>query len=174
MFYCFTVKSRNKYNLPVKTDKQAIAISDERVHSGPLKYALDFPIEKKVPILAAKGGKVVKVKDDSNQGGDNEKYGVEEYQNTIILKHNNEEYTEYSHLDYKSALVKKSEVVRRGQIISKGVGIIGYTTELHLHFMVFKKTDKYECGYESIKINWKNNLRIKREKKGNYSELTFK
>jgi murein DD-endopeptidase MepM/ murein hydrolase activator NlpD len=167
------MKSKNIYNLPIKIKDKAIAFSDIRVHCGIDKHAIDFPLEKNVPILATQSGKIIRVKDDAREGGDNEKYTAPKYQNNIVIKHANDEYTEYIHLDYKSALVKEGDLVKKGQPIAKGIGMVGYTTELHLHFVVFKLADK-KYNFESIPVAWEKDLVIEKQKNQFFLQLNFK
>lgn len=166
------MKSRNIYSLPVKIKNEVIAVTDTRVHFGILKYAVDFSLKKNVPILAAQSGEVIRVKDNSNKGGDDEKYADEKFQNMIIIKHDNDEYTEYVHIDHKSALVKKGDFVKKGHLISKGIGIIGYTTEPHLHFAVFRLVGNKD-NFNSIPIVWEKGLIIEKQK-NNFLQLNFK
>jgi murein DD-endopeptidase MepM/ murein hydrolase activator NlpD len=134
-----------------------IAISNPEAHFDEHKYSIDYLMPFNVPILAASSGKVIDVKDDSNEGGIEEKYKNNKdnkYQNYITIKHSNGEYSQYVHLGHKSALVKVGDVVKEGEPIAKGVGMTGYTSAPHLHFMVFKDTEN-KLGFESLKIKWK-------------------
>ncbi len=166
--------SSNKYTVPVNRNEDVLAVSNIRSHKGAFRHAWDFPLKENVPILVAKEGVVVEAKDDSTQGGNDKKYAKEQYQNKTIIEHNNKEYTEYYHLAPHSALVKEGDIVKSGQVIAKGVGMIGYTTQPHLHFMVFKKVNNNEHGIESVKVNWEDNLIIEEEQGEKYVILTFK
>ena len=167
------MKSKNIYSLPIEIKNEVIAISDVRVHYGIVKHALDFPLKKNISILSTQLGKVIRVEDDATKGGDDEKYVAPEYQNNIVIKHANDEYTESIHLDYKSALVKEGDFVKKGQPIAKGVGMVGYTTELHLHFVVFRLVDN-EYNFESIPITWEKGLVIEKQKNQFFLQLKFK
>jgi murein DD-endopeptidase MepM/ murein hydrolase activator NlpD len=74
------------------------------------------------PVLAAMGGTVLHVDNNSNLG------------NFIILRHG-EYQTLYAHLSALS--VKRGDTVRQGQEIGK-IGNTGYTTGPHLHFAAFR------------------------------------
>jgi murein DD-endopeptidase MepM/ murein hydrolase activator NlpD len=86
-----------------------------------LHTGLDFPAEIGTPILAAAGGVVL----------------VQEfhpaYGNVVEIDHGNELVTRYAHSS--KVLVKKGDVVKRGQIIAE-VGNTGRSTGPHLHFEV--------------------------------------
>ncbi|MBR9702075.1 M23 family metallopeptidase [Candidatus Pacearchaeota archaeon] len=150
------MKSKNEYSLPFGKDTLTVSISDPKVHYSTWGHAVDFLLQYDVPILAVAKGKVVNVKNDSDVGGDDEKFADIKYQNYITIKHENEEYSQYVHIAYEGSLVKEGDMVEEGQPIAKGIGMIGYTTSPHLHFMVFIVKDN-EDGFESLEINWKNN-----------------
>jgi len=142
--------SKNKYRLPFRDKATTVAISDPRAHpsSERLENSVDFLLEREEPILAVAGGIVWSVKDDSTQGGPEEKFADIKYQNFITIKHKNGEYSQYVHLAKDSSLVEKGDKVKEGQPIAKGIGLVGYTTALHLHFMVFDEDEN------SLEINW--------------------
>jgi murein DD-endopeptidase MepM/ murein hydrolase activator NlpD len=96
------------------------------------------------------GGFEIKV--DSKEGGFEDKYKDLKYMNYMTLKHKNGEYSQYCHIKYKGNLVKKGEKVREGQPIALS-GNTGYSSEPHLHFMVFKIKPKWV----PLEIRFKNN-----------------
>lgn len=151
------MKTKNIYSLPFAKDALTLAVSDPKAHYGSWKNAIDFLCQYDVPILAALKGKVIDVKDNSNIGGNDKKFADTKYQNYITIKHGNEEYSQYVHLNHKSSLVKKGDLVKMGQPIAKGIGMVRYTTAPHLHLIVFKEYDNNEDGFESLKIEWKSN-----------------
>ena len=55
------MKSKNTYSLPVEIKDEVIAVSDVRAHYGVTKNALDFPLKKNIPILAAQSGEIIYV-----------------------------------------------------------------------------------------------------------------
>ena len=165
------MKSKNTYGLPLKKDVVFLAISDPRAHYGHWKHAIDFSIDFNLPILASLKGEVVDVKDDSREGGNDEKYADTKYQNYITIKHANNEFSQYVHLAHKSSLVKIGDKVKKGDPISKGIGMIGYTTAPHLHMMVF--VNKYnKVGFESLEIKFEKKIRIIRTSEKLNRELT--
>lgn len=144
------MKSKNIYQIPFKEDELFLALSDPRAHSQEYnnENAIDFIISPKTEILAALDGEVVNVKDDANEGGADEKFAVMKYQNYITIKHENGEYSQYIHVAQNSSLVKKGDKIKKGHVIAKGIGMIGYTTFPHLHFEIFDEDEK------SLEINF--------------------
>lgn len=76
----------NIYSLPFKEekDKPINAFSDSRVHYGNLANAVDFELDSNIKILAARGGKVIEVKDDSNQGGFKKNFNIINFKITSL------------------------------------------------------------------------------------------
>jgi murein DD-endopeptidase MepM/ murein hydrolase activator NlpD len=89
-------------------------------HSA-LHTGLDFPADTGTPILAAAGGVVVVQQFHAAYG------------NMIEIDHGNDLITRYAHAS--AVMVKKGEIVKRGQLIAK-VGSTGRSTGPHLHFEV--------------------------------------
>jgi murein DD-endopeptidase MepM/ murein hydrolase activator NlpD len=87
-------------------------------------------------VLAAAEGTVMYVKDDSDIGGPLINFW--NYSNFISLKHQNEVYTRYDHLDFGSSKVRVGEIVTAGQEIAK-IGMTGYT---YLLVQIYWKTIK--------------------------------
>ncbi len=86
-----------------------------------LHTGLDFAAEVGTPILAAAGGVVVSQEFHPQYG------------NMIEVDHGNDLITRYAHSS--RVLVKKGDLVKRGQIIAE-VGNTGRSTGPHLHFEV--------------------------------------
>jgi murein DD-endopeptidase MepM/ murein hydrolase activator NlpD len=91
-------------------------LAEPSVHEG-----LDFAAPLGTPILAASGGIV---RTAANHGG---------FGNLIEIDHGEGLMTRYAHA--KVLLVKKGDLVRRGQMIAR-VGSTGLSTGPHLHFEV--------------------------------------
>ena len=164
------MKSKNVYSIPFKKDAVFLAISSPRAHYSHWKHAIDFSIDFKVSIIASLDGEVVNVKDDSSEGGNDEKYADIKYQNYITIKHTHNEFSQYAHLAHKSSLVKIGDKVKKGDRITKGIGMVGYTTAPHLHMMVFVDKNN-EVGFESLEIQFDQKINIIRNGKEHLKEL---
>ena len=154
------VKSKNVYFIPIKKKDRKLVISDPRAHNGSFKEAIDFAIPKGTEILSASDGIVVLAKDESRYGGNNRRYLKLKYLNSIIIRHRNNEFSEYSHLKYKGALVKKGQKVKAGEVIGYS-GNTGYTTEPHLHFHVCTKGTRYNIG-KTLEVKFNEKLKVRR------------
>jgi murein DD-endopeptidase MepM/ murein hydrolase activator NlpD len=147
------MKSKNIYRVPFQQEELFLAVSNPEVHNKEYnnENAIDFIISPKTKILSSLEGVVTDVKDDSNLGGNDLKFGNTKYQNYITLKHTNGEYSQYIHLAHNSSLVKKGDKVKAGQPIARSIGMVGYTTFPHIHFEVFDENEK------SLEINFGRN-----------------
>lgn len=95
-------------------------------HSGQ-----DFAVPVGTKVMAAHGGTVVKA--GGNGAGDGPAYG-----NAVVVKHDNNTYTQYAHLSRVD--VKVGESVKTGEEIAKS-GNTGNSSGPHLHFEVRKSAD---------------------------------
>ncbi|MEX2411307.1 MAG: hypothetical protein WD607_08065 [Candidatus Paceibacterota bacterium] len=68
------MKTKNAYSLPCKKEDIEKALSDPIAHKNKLLHAIDFSLLVGSDVLAAQDGEVVRIKDDSNEGGFSEKY----------------------------------------------------------------------------------------------------
>lgn len=97
----------------------------ERIHPITKKdgfhTGIDIANKKGIPISAAFSGSIQEV-------GTNEAYG-----NYILMRHSENLYTFYGHLD--SFNVRKGMNIRRGEVIAF-MGTTGYSTGPHLHFEI--------------------------------------
>ena len=98
------------------------------------EYAVDWTMPEGSMVLAARGGIVVGLKQDSNQGGDDRQFDMAT--NLLVIKHDDGTYAEYLHLRHDSALVKLGQRVTTGTPIASS-GNTGHTTGPHLHVAVF-------------------------------------
>ncbi len=136
-------KTKNTYIIPIKKKDFRFALSFPVAHNDfpefniDLTHAIDFLVPEKTEVLAARKGRVVNVKVDSNKGGDNKKYQGNIYLNSISIDHENGEVSEYAHLFHNGSLVKVGDFVETGQVIGYS-GNTGYSTEPHLHFHVIR------------------------------------
>lgn len=77
--------------------------------------------------------------------------------NYVIIKHTENEYSFYAHLNKGSVTVNQDDNVTQGQIIGK-CGHSGYSSEPHLHFHLQNKADFFNAKglpikFSDIKIN---------------------
>jgi len=169
--------TKNLYYSPIDKDDILEISSDAKTHTGSDKFAIDFTVPESTGVRSAAAGKIIFTKDDSSEGGDNEKYQDFIYYNHLVIKHKNGEYTEYGHLKNKGILKKVGDEVTTGEIIALS-GNTGYSGEPHLHFSVFvlekKKSNlkilpkgkKYfindkDFGFRTIKPNF-SDLRVEK------------
>jgi murein DD-endopeptidase MepM/ murein hydrolase activator NlpD len=99
------------------------------------RAALDFKMKRGTTVCAARGGVVLRIKQDGNKGGWNKKYRP--YGNVIVIQHADNSRAGYWHLQYNSAMVKVGDTVQQGQPIALS-GKTGYTLFPHLHFIVWR------------------------------------
>jgi len=96
-------------------------------------YALDFSMDIGTPIVAARAGIVVEVKEDSNRGGASSSYAS--YGNFISIYHDDGTFASYVHLKKNGAIVEVGDSVSMGDTIGYS-GNTGLSTGPHLHFSV--------------------------------------
>jgi murein DD-endopeptidase MepM/ murein hydrolase activator NlpD len=103
------------------------------------RAALDFNMRRGTEIYAARGGVVIRVKEDGDRGGLNKKYRP--YGNNIVIQHSDSTRAGYWHLQKDGALVQVGDTVMKGQLIAIS-GKTGYAAVPHLHFLVWKSNGK--------------------------------
>ncbi|HUQ65188.1 MAG TPA: M23 family metallopeptidase [Flavitalea sp.] len=122
------------YALPYKKGKSYLLVQAYQSHfSHKGEIALDFKMHKGSKICAARSGRVVEVKQDSDRGGLKQKYLNDG--NHVIILHNDGTYGNYWHLLLNGARVHVGDSVNRGDVIALS-GNTGYTAFSHLHFEV--------------------------------------
>jgi murein DD-endopeptidase MepM/ murein hydrolase activator NlpD len=136
--------------MPGATYKVSQGYHGSYSHTGPDEYAVDFKMAEGTPVLAAREGVVVSVKDNSNRGGPSRKY--EDDANLIVVQHKDGTMAHYCHLQFKSAKVKVGEKVRAGDMLALS-GNTGFTSGPHLHFAVFKAKNGF--GRETIPVKFR-------------------
>ncbi len=109
-------------------------------HSHKNTFALDFNMSTGSTVCAARGGKVVDYKDDSNIGGPRKSYMFDA--NYVTIEHDDGSFAVYAHLDYRSCdQMMIGDRVEAGQPIAKS-GNSGFSSGPHLHFEVYILTPK--------------------------------
>ncbi len=98
------------------------------------RAALDFKMKRGTKICAARGGVVVRLKEDGDRGGLKRKYRA--YGNYVIIQHEDSSRAGYWHLQKDGVLVEVGDTVQKGQVIAVS-GKTGYSAIPHLHFLVW-------------------------------------
>jgi murein DD-endopeptidase MepM/ murein hydrolase activator NlpD len=145
------LESKNTYALPVTKEDLEATLSDPLTHVGADTYAIDFVVPKGSVVKAAANGKIIFIKTDSNQGGDDAIYEDFKFYNHIVVKHENGEYTEYGHLKFQGTNKNIGDMVNAGDIIGYS-GNTGYSEKPHLHFSVFVLT-KMNDNFDKLPPN---------------------
>lgn len=119
-------------------------------HKGSNRYAVDWEMPEGTPVHAARGGLVVKVKDDSDQGGGDVSF--DPFNNYVLIRHSDGTLGQYCHLQKGGAEVHEGDVIKDGDIIAHS-GNTGFSTGPHLHFTVYKMKSGKER--ESIPVKFR-------------------
>jgi murein DD-endopeptidase MepM/ murein hydrolase activator NlpD len=98
------------------------------------RLALDFKLNRGTKVCAARGGVVVRVRENGKKGGLKKKYRSEG--NNIVIQHSDGSRAGYWHLQFEGALVNVGDTVKQGQVIGLS-GKTGYASAPHLHFLVW-------------------------------------
>jgi len=114
-------------------------------HKGSNQYAIDWQMAEGTMIYAARGGVVVRVKDNSDKGGAS--IDLDRYNNYVLIRHADGTLGHYCHLQRGGVLVKVGQSIAAGDAIAHS-GNTGFSSGPHLHFCVFKTKD----GRERISI----------------------
>jgi murein DD-endopeptidase MepM/ murein hydrolase activator NlpD len=107
-------------------------------HTGSNQYAIDWQMPEGTLVRAARGGVVVRAKDDSNKGGASMDY--DRFNNYVLIRHSDGTLGHYCHLQKGGCLVKVGQTVAAGDFIAHS-GSTGFSSGPHLHFCVFKTKD---------------------------------
>ena len=118
-------------------------------HKGSNRFAIDWQMPEGTEVRAARGGVVVRVKDDSDRGGASLKF--DPLNNYVLIRHDDGTLGHYCHLQKGGCRVKVGQTVSTGQVIALS-GNTGFSSGPHLHFCVFKAKDGRER--ESIPVKF--------------------
>jgi murein DD-endopeptidase MepM/ murein hydrolase activator NlpD len=100
--------------------------------------AVDWTVPVGTIVCAAREGRVVGVKQDSDIGGPDRSFRP--FANYILIKHVDGTFAWYVHLQKDGAMVQIGDEVTTGQPIGLS-GQTGFASKPHLHFMVFQAVD---------------------------------
>ena len=121
-------------------------------HNGDSRFAFDFKTTgNDRRICGMRNGVVVKVKEDSNEGGYDKKYL--DKANLILVMHDDGSIANYGHLKQGSVSkfgIKLGDVVKEGQVLGE-YGMTGFTGSPHLHAEVY--VPKGFSEWERIQIS---------------------
>jgi murein DD-endopeptidase MepM/ murein hydrolase activator NlpD len=130
------------YLLPFRSGVHAViqAAHGQFTHNigSESEEAIDFEMPVGTLVSAARGGTVVATRADCSEGGLEPRLWMET--NCVVIRHSDGTYGEYLHLQKNGVLVHVGDSVTAGQSIALS-GSTGYTSEPHLHFMVFYNID---------------------------------
>lgn len=98
------------------------------------RYAVDFLLDVGTPILAAREGRVVAVKADSEAWGTDLQF--RDKVNYLGIDHGDGTYAEYLHFGKDRVVVRIGKRVRAGELLGYS-GLSGCMDLPHLHFNVF-------------------------------------
>ena len=118
-------------------------------HRGPNRFAFDFAMPWGTPVLAARAGRVVEVKDGHVASGTAPTFF--DKANRVTLLQADGTLAMYAHLRH-GIPVKPGQQVQTGDLIGLS-GDTGFSTGPHLHFMVWKRLPNLEMTSVSIRFH---------------------
>lgn len=108
------------------------------------RYAVDIAMDVGTPLVAARAGVVVGVKDDYHMGGVNE-YFLDKA-NYVSVIHDDGTFAGYFHILLGTAVVKPGDKVSVGQLLARS-GSSGFSSGPHLHFVIYQNK-----GFKQLSI----------------------
>lgn len=117
--------------------------------------ALDFTMPEGDTITAARGGKVVRIKEDSNRGCP--RADCVDDGNFVTILHDDGTLADYVHLKKNGVLVEVGDTIVAGQAIAIN-GATGYASGAHLHFVVYTTGEEAQ---ETIKVQFETRPGVK-------------
>ena len=112
--------------------------------------ALDFSLKTGDEVYAARSGTVVQVVENNDRNCLRPECA--DYNNVVIILHEDGTFADYSHLKKNGAIVEEGDVIKTGQVIAYS-GNTGYASGPHLHFSVF--VPDVEEGMRTLKTKFK-------------------
>lgn len=148
------------YSLPYEKGRSFFIVQGYfGVFSHKERAALDFKMKRGTKICAARGGVVVRIKEDSDKGGWNKKYRADG--NNIVIQHPDGSRAGYWHLQKNGAMVNVGDTVQKGQVIALS-GKTGYASMPHLHFLVWNYDSKRQWGSVATRFQTSKKIRYLR------------
>lgn len=143
LFFMGDVNTRHDddhvYRLPYKTGESYRVVQGyfgQQSHAG--ERALDFDMEEGTEVVAARAGKVVAIKEDSDQGCPSD--ACAQSGNYVRIFHDDGTFADYYHLEKDGALVAPGDEVMAGDVIGLS-GNTGWSSGPHLHFIVYRREE---------------------------------
>ena len=134
----YSSQEHSRYVLPYRQGSEhEVVVSTghyRESNQGVGLYALDFIMPIGTPIVAARTGHVVALREQFYDGN-----GKDLHENFVFIQHDDGSIARYIHLTHDGVLVEIGEHVNAGQLIAKS-GDTGQTGGHHLHF------DVQQCG----------------------------
>ena len=152
------------YSLPYKQGEEYMVgqgYNGKISHQG--EFALDFIMPIGTEITAVRDAIVVDVQDSNTENC--MKKECAEFNNYIVVYHEDGTLAEYTHIDTNGSFVKKGDIIKRGDKIALS-GNVGWSSGPHLHFFSF--VSDIEKGRRSIRTKFRtegNRLEFLQEKK---------
>lgn len=152
------------YSLPYKQGEEYMigqGYNGKISHQG--EFALDFIMPIGTEIMAVRDAIVVDVQDNNTENC--MKKDCAEFNNYIVVYHEDGTLAEYTHIDTNGSFVKKGDIIKRGDKIALS-GNVGWSSGPHLHFFSF--VSDIEKGRRSIRTKFRtegNRLEFLQEKK---------
>jgi murein DD-endopeptidase MepM/ murein hydrolase activator NlpD len=145
----FTNDETYVYALPFEQGKKVYLVQayDSKLsHKG--EFALDFKVKQGTIICAAREGKVIAARSDSDKGGLNPENLSDG--NYISIQHSDGSIAHYWHLQKNGVKVKVGDDVSKGQQIGNS-GNTGYSAFPHLHFEVIQNGKQQTTRFQTKK-----------------------
>lgn len=137
------------YDLPFQKGKKVYLIQayDSKLsHKG--EFALDFKVKQGTVICAAREGKVIAARSDSDKGGLNPENLSDG--NYISIQHSDGSVAHYWHLQKNGVKVNVGDTVSKSQHIGYS-GNTGYSAFPHLHFEVVQNGKQVPTRFQTRK-----------------------
>ncbi len=122
------------------------------------EYAVDVALAIGDTVCAAREGIVIMVIKHNSEHGKSKEYI--DKANKVVIYHSDGTFAHYAHLAKNGVFVKVGDQVKVGNVLGT-VGMTGFTTAPHLHFVIFGKNNK------SIPFQFKN-FKVKNIEMGMY------
>lgn len=151
-----------EYDLPYKKgDSAKVDQGYNGIISHANEKALDFNLPEGTAVVAARDGIVTQLV-QYNTAHCN-KPACMQYNNYIVIAHNDGTFANYAHLKCNSAKVKIGDSIKQGSVIALS-GNTGYTNGAHLHFECYLPSkDKNQTIETYFKIGDANEIAVLEE-----------